>query len=77
MAQRVGTGTALSSMTVALEGGEWSAARPGRSLPPQKDPLRIVQEVGWAPGPVWTAENLTPPGFDPRTALPLASRYTD
>ena len=26
---------------------------------PGKDPVPIVQEVGWAPGPVWTgAENL-------------------
>ena len=40
-------------MTVALEGGEWSAARPGRTLPPVKDPVTIVQEAGWAPGPVW------------------------
>ena len=29
----------------------------------------------WAPGPVWTgAENLAPPGFDPRTAQPVGSR---
>ena len=28
---------------------------------PGKDPIPIVQEAGWAPGPVWTgAENLTP-----------------
>jgi len=25
-----------SSVTAALEGGEWSAARPGRTLPPGK-----------------------------------------
>jgi len=43
-----------------------------------KDPVPIVQEAGWAPGPVWTgAENLAPPGFDPRTVQPVASRYTD
>ena len=41
-------------MTAALEGGEWSAARPGRTLPPRKDPVPILQEAGWAPGPVWT-----------------------
>ena len=40
-------------MTTALEGGEWSAARPGRTLPPGKDPVPILQEAGWAPGPVW------------------------
>jgi hypothetical protein len=39
---------------------------------PGKDPLPIVQEVGWAPGPVWTAANLAPPGFDPRTVQPVA-----
>ena len=45
---------------------------------PGKDPVPIVQETGWAPGPVWTgAENLAPPGFDPRTVQPVASRYTD
>ena len=64
-------------MTTALEGGEGSASRPGRSLP-GKDPVPIVQEAGWAPGPVWTgAGNLDPPGFDPRTVQPVASRYTD
>jgi len=34
--------------------------RPGR-FTPGKDPVPIVQEGGWAPGPVWTgAENLAP-----------------
>jgi hypothetical protein len=43
-----------------------------------KDPVPIVQEAGWAPGPVWTgAENLDTPGFDPRAFQPVASRYTD
>jgi len=41
-------------MTAALEGGEWSAARLGRTLPPGKDSVPILQEAGWAPGPVWT-----------------------
>ena len=41
------------------------------ALPPGKNPVTIVQEAGWAPGPVWTgAENLAPPGFDPRTVQP-------
>ena len=31
---------------------------------PGKDPVPFVQEVGWAPGPVWTgAENLVPTGI--------------
>ena len=41
-------------MTEALEGGEWSPARPGRTLQPGKDTVPILQEAGWAPGPVWT-----------------------
>ena len=28
---------------------------------PGKDPVPVIQEAGWAPGPVWTvAENLAP-----------------
>ena len=55
----------------------------GRHAPaaftPGKDLVPIVQEAGWAPGPVRTgAENLPPPpGFDPRTVQPVGSRYTD
>jgi len=31
---------------------------------PRKDPVLIVQEAGWAPGPVWMgAENLAPTGI--------------
>jgi hypothetical protein len=31
---------------------------------PRKDPVPIVQEVGWAPGPIWIgAENLAPTGI--------------
>ena len=59
-------------MTTALEGGEWSATRPGRTLPPGKDPVPIVHETGYAPGPVRTGENLAPPGFDPRTVQLIA-----
>ena len=50
--------------------------RPGR-FTSGKDLVPIVQEAGWAPGPVWTgAENLPPPGFDPQTVQSIASRYT-
>ena len=51
-------------MTTALEGGEGSASRPGRFLPPGKNPVPIEQEAGLAPGSVWTgAENLAPTGI--------------
>jgi len=47
-------------MTAALEGSEWSAACPGRTLPPGKDPVPILQEAGWAPGPAWTGGKSRP-----------------
>jgi hypothetical protein len=47
--------SSYSFLTSALEGGEWSASRPGRALPPRKEPpVPIVQEAGWAPEQVWT-----------------------
>ena len=65
-------------MTTALEGGEGVSVTPRPYFTPEKDLVPIVQEAGWAPGPVWTeAENLSPPGFDPRTVQPVVSRYTD
>jgi len=33
-------------MIAAVEEGEWSAARPGRALPPGKDPVLILHEAG-------------------------------
>jgi len=48
------------SLTSALDGGWWSTLRPGR-FTPEKDPVPIVQEVGWDSEQVWTgAENLVP-----------------
>jgi hypothetical protein len=42
--------SSCSFLTSALEGGEWSASRPGHALPP----VPTGQEAGWAPEPVWT-----------------------
>ena len=47
-------------MTAALEVVEGSAARSSRTLPPGKDPVPIVRETGWAPGPVWTGGKSRP-----------------
>ena len=42
-----------------------------------KDPVPIVQEAGWAPEPVWTGTEISPPpDFDPLTVQAVASRYT-
>jgi hypothetical protein len=47
--------SSYSFTTSALDGGEWSASRPGRALPPGKGPpVPIVQESGWVPETVWT-----------------------
>ena len=63
-------------MTTTLEGGEGSVSHPGLSLPLGKTRYPLYRRLGGPPG--WTgAENLAPPGFDPRTVQPLASRYTD
>jgi len=43
----------------------WAVSVTPRPLfTPGKEPVPIVQEAGWAPGPVWTgAENLAPTGI--------------
>ena len=79
-ARRGSRGIALLFLDNSTRMGEWSASRLGRYLPPTKTRYPLyVQEAGWAPGPVWTnAKNLPPPlGFEPQTAQPLASRYTE
>jgi hypothetical protein len=71
--------------TSALDGGEWSASRPGRVIAQGKGvPVLIVQEAGWTPEPVWTerlekksfclcrGSNLDRPGVQP-----VARHYTD
>ena len=48
------------------------------ALPPRKDPVPIVQELGGPQdrsGQVWKISS--PTGFDPRTVQPVGSRYTD
>jgi hypothetical protein len=46
--------SSYSFSTSVLDGGEWSASRPCRSLAPENGlPVPIAQEAGWAPEPVW------------------------
>jgi hypothetical protein len=61
-------------MTAALEGGEWSAARPGR-FTPGIDPVPVLQEAGWAPGPVWRGGK-SPPHRDSIPDRPARSSVT-
>jgi hypothetical protein len=64
-----------SYLTSALDGGEWSASRPGRALPPGKGPpVPTGQEAGWAPEPVWTKR------LEEKSSASVADRirhYTD
>jgi hypothetical protein len=47
--------SSYSYLTSALNGSEWTASRPGRTLAPGNGPpVPIVQMVGWTPEPVWT-----------------------
>jgi hypothetical protein len=64
-------------MTAALEGGVWSAARPGRTLPPRKTQNPFYRRLGGHQGRSGRAENLVPTGIRSRTVQPVVSRYTD
>ena len=77
MAHRGTRGIAFSFLTTALEGGEVSAAHPGRSLPPGKTRYPLYRRLGGPQGRSGQARKiLPPPGFDPRTVQPVASHYT-
>jgi len=64
-------------MTEELEGGEWSAARPGRTLPPGKTRYPFYRRLGGSQGRSGRAENLVPTGIRSRTVQTVVSRYTD
>ena len=65
-------------MTTALERGEGSASRPGRSLPPGKTRYPLNRRLGRPQGRSGKVRKISPPpGFDPRTVQPVASRSTD
>jgi len=64
-------------MTAALEGGEWSAGRPGRTLPPGKTRYPFYRRLVEAQGRSEQAENLVPTGIRSRTVQPAVSYYTD
>ena len=77
VAQRVGGGVALLFHDRGTRRDEWSAARPGRTLHPGKTRYPPYRRLGGPQGRSGRADNLAPPGFDPRTVQPEDSRYTD
>jgi len=58
-------------MTAALEGGEWSAARPGRNLPPGKTRYPLYRRLGGHQGRFGQAENLVLTEIRSRTVQPV------
>jgi len=62
----------------ALEGGEGSASRPGRSLPSGKTQYPLCRRLGGPQGRSGQVRKISPPPrFDLRTLQAVASRYTD
>jgi len=65
-------------MTAALEGGEWSAARPGRTLLPGKTRYPFYRRLSGPQGRSGRAEYLVAStGIRSRTVQPVVSHYTD
>jgi hypothetical protein len=64
-------------MTAALEGGEWSAARPGRTLPPGKTRYPLYRRLGGPQGRSGRAENLVPIGIRSRIVQPVVAIPTE
>jgi hypothetical protein len=61
-----------SSITATLEGGEWSAALPGRTLPPGKTRYPLYRRLGGRQGRSGRAENLVFTGIRSRIVQPVA-----
>jgi len=54
-------GIALLFLDHGTRRGQGVSVTPRPLFTPWKDPVPIVQETGWGPGPVWTGvENLAP-----------------
>jgi len=77
-AQRMSRGIAQLLLEPQCSRGREVITMPRPLYPWERDMVPNVQEAGQAPGPVWTGvENLSLPGLDPHTVLPVASHYTD
>ena len=77
VAQRVGGGITLVFHDRDTRGGEWSAARPGLTLPTGKTRCPFYMRLGGPQGRSGRAENFVPTGIRSRTVQPVVNRYTD
>ena len=65
-------------MTTALEEGGGKASRPAALYPRERPGIHCTGGwVGPRAGLDWCGKSRPPPGFDPRTVQPVASRYND
>jgi len=77
-ARRWSRGIALLFLDYGTRRGEGSASRPGRFLPPEKTWYPVYRRLGGPQGRSGQVQKISsPPGFDPRTAQSVASRYAD
>jgi len=77
VAQRVGIGIALLFHDRGSRRG-WVVSNTARPhFTPGKDPVPILQESGWTPGPVWTGGKSLPHRDSIPDLLSVVSRYTD
>ena len=60
VAQRVGRGIALLFLDRGTRSGWVVSSKPRPHFTPGKDPVPILQEACWAPGPVWTGGKSRP-----------------
>ena len=77
VAQRVGRDIALLFHDRGTRRNEWSAARPGRTLPPGKTRYPFYRRLGGPQGRSGRVEILVPAGIRSRTVQLVVSRYTD
>jgi hypothetical protein len=76
-AHRESRGIVLPFHDHSIRRGEGSAPRPGLSLPPGKTRYSLYRRLGGPEGRSGQVRKISPPpGFDPRTVQPVASRYT-
>jgi len=77
-AHRESRGIALLFLDHGTRRGEGSASHPGRSLPPGKSRYPLYRRLRGPQGRSGQVRKISPPpGFDPRTFQPVASRNTD
>ena len=82
LAQRVGRGTAQLFHDRGTRWG-WVVSNTPRPLfTPRKEPVPIVQEAGWAPGPVWTGGKSLPqrdsiPDRPARSSVTIPTKLPD